>query len=78
MLNTNHVPQQWGTQTNITMKTLITATLLFLPCLLVLNESDTVVPNIIGMAYILFLFGESRYTERGKAFVRKIEKIFGV
>lgn len=59
------------------MKTLIIATLLFLPCLLVLNESDTVVPNIIGIVYIVLLCCKAQ-TEKGKEFIRKIEKIFGV
>lgn len=59
------------------MKTLIIATLLFLPCLLVLNESDTVAPNIIGMVYIVLLSCKAQ-TEKGKEFVHKIEKMFGV
>lgn len=59
------------------MKTLLIAILLFLPCLLVLNESDTVVPNIIGMVYIVLLSCKAQ-TEKGKGFVRKLEKIFEV
>lgn len=59
------------------MKTIIIATLLFLPCLLVLNESDTVVPNIIGMMYIVLLSCKAR-TEKGKEFIRKLEDVFEV
>ena len=31
------------------------ATLIFLPCLAILNESDSFIPNIIGFIYIAFL-----------------------
>lgn len=55
------------------MKTILTATLLFIPCLLVLNESNTFVPNILGFAYISVLFAASR-TEKGKKFIKKLYK----
>lgn len=44
------------------MKTLIIATLLFLPCLLIVSESNTIIPNLIGFAYIgiLALFANTR------------------
>lgn len=53
------------------MKTILTATILFLPCLLVLNESNTFIPNIIGFIYIAILFATSR-TEKGKKFIKKL------
>lgn len=34
---------------------IFTATLIFLPCLAILNESDSFIPNIIGFVYIAFL-----------------------
>lgn len=55
------------------MKTILTATLLAIPCLLVLNESNTFVPNILGFAYIAVLFAASR-TEKGKKFIKKLYK----
>lgn len=48
------------------MKTLLLSTILFLPCLLVLNESETIMPNLIGIAYIVALFVLSRKSERIK------------
>lgn len=53
------------------MKTILIATILFIPCLLVLNESNTFVPNIIGFIYIAILFAASR-TEKGKKFIKKL------
>lgn len=55
------------------MKTILTATILFIPCLLVLNESNTFVPNILGFIYIAVLFAASR-TEKGKKFIKKLYK----
>lgn len=48
------------------MKTLLLFTILFLPCLLVLNESETIMPNLIGIAYIVALSVLSRKSERIK------------
>lgn len=53
------------------MKTILTATTLFIPCLLVLNESDTFWPNIFGLAYIFGLYLASK-TGKGKKFLRKL------
>lgn len=55
------------------MKTILIATILFIPCLLVLNESNTFVPNILGFAYIAVLSAGSR-TEKGKKFIKKLYK----
>lgn len=48
------------------MKTLLLSTILFLPCLLVLNESETMIPNVIGAIYIAVMFVLSRNNERIK------------
>lgn len=48
------------------MKTIFLSTILFLPCLLVLNESETIIPNLIGITYIVALFVLSRKSERIK------------
>lgn len=53
------------------MKTILTATILFIPCLLVLNESETFVPNIFGLAYMFGLYLASK-TGKGKKFLRKL------
>lgn len=39
---------------------IVKATLLIMPCLLVFNESETLVSNLIGIAYIGCLFLHSR------------------
>lgn len=53
------------------MKTIIIATILLLPCLAVFNESETFVPNILGMFYMFALYFASK-TNKGKKFVRKL------
>ena len=53
------------------MKTLTLSTILFLPCLAVLNESESILPNIFGLAYILMLFGLS-WTKKGKKFCKRL------
>lgn len=53
------------------MKTLIITTLICLPCLAVLNESESVLPNLFGLAYILILFALSR-TNAGKKFCKRL------
>lgn len=39
---------------------IVKATVLIMPCLLVFNESETLVPNLIGLTYIGCLFLHSR------------------
>lgn len=56
------------------MKTIVTALILFLPCFLVLNESHTFMPNIIGLIYIFLLYVASK-TRTGKVFLRKLERV---
>lgn len=53
------------------MKTLILSTILLLPCLAVLNESESVLPNLFGLVYILILFALSR-TNAGKKFCNRL------
>lgn len=53
------------------MKTLILSTILLLPCLAVLNESESILPNLFGLAYILILFALSR-TNAGKKFCNRL------
>lgn len=55
------------------MKTIIIAIILSLPCLLVLNESNTFVPNIIGIIYIFVLYFASK-TKIGNRFCKKLHK----
>lgn len=55
------------------MKTLIITTLILLPCILLVNESETVIPNIIGLCYVCLLYLSSR-TKFGKLFISKLEK----
>lgn len=53
------------------MKTIIIATLICLPCLAVLNESESVLPNLFGLVYVLILFALSR-TNAGKKFCERL------
>lgn len=53
------------------MKTLIITTLICLPCLAVLNESESVLTNLFGLVYILILFALSR-TNAGKKFCKRL------
>lgn len=57
----------------------VIAIVLFAPCLLVLNESHTIVPNLIGFAYIGLLAMACR-TKIGRLFIERLlsidEKLF--
>lgn len=53
------------------MKTIIIATLICLPCLAVLNESESVLPNILGLCYMFALTLLCK-TNKGKKFLRKL------
>ena len=55
---------------------IIKATVLILPCILVVNESETFVPNLIGIAYIGCLYLYSR-TAAGAKMWRKLYKYLG-
>lgn len=56
------------------MKDLFIAAILIFPCLLVFNESYTIIPNLIGLSYIVMLVILSN-TEKGKEFVKRIDKL---
>lgn len=53
------------------MKSILIATTVLLPCLAVLNESESVLPNLLGLVYILILFALSR-TKGGKKFCERL------
>lgn len=52
------------------MKTIITGFCMALPCVLAFNDSDAIIYNIIGVAYMLVLYKLSQ-TKRGAAFCRR-------
>lgn len=66
------------------MKTILTATLLFIPCLAILNENDNIWINVLGFMYIVAIYALCKHRS-GKLFMRKLyketmymnEKIFG-
>lgn len=66
------------------MKTILTATLLFIPCLAILNENENIWINALGFAYIVGIYALSK-SKSGKLFMRKLyketmyinERIFG-
>ena len=45
-----------------------------LPCILIVNESDTFVPNIIGLAYIILLMLFSK-TSLGQKTIKHIDNL---
>lgn len=58
------------------------ATLMFLPCLAVFNESDSFVPNLIGFVYIAFLaiwfrtkYGRKQLTRLYRSILKLNDKI---
>ena len=53
------------------MKTIIITTLICLPCLAAFSESETFVPNILGLAHMFGLYFASK-TNKGKKFLRKL------
>lgn len=48
------------------MKTILLGTIVLLPCLLVFNDSDYVFVNVLGLAYIGFLFYAAHKSKRFK------------
>lgn len=52
----------------------IIAIVAFMPCILVLNESETIIPNIIGFGYIGLLFLVGR-TNVGRLFFKRLMSI---
>lgn len=66
------------------MKTILTATLLFIPCFAVLNENENIWINVLGFMYIVAIYALCK-RKSGKLFMRKLyketmymnEKIFG-
>lgn len=50
------------------MKTIFLGTIMLLPCLLIFNESEHVVVNLLGLAYISFLVYAVKRSERVKQF----------
>ena len=56
------------------IRDIIIAAVLLFPCLLVFNESYTIIPNLVGLVYMLLLVILSK-NKKGKAFSERIEKI---
>lgn len=48
------------------MKTIFLSTILIIPCILVLNESETIITNIIGLIYIAVLIVLAKKNQRVK------------
>ena len=53
------------------IKSVILLTVILMPCLLAFSESNSVLPNIIGLAY-MFLLAYLSSTKKGKKFCRKV------
>lgn len=65
------------------MKSILIATIVLLPCLAVLNQNDSIIPNILGFVYCAGLYLYTR-TRAGRYYSKKLaddidrinEKIF--
>ena len=55
------------------MKTILTATLLFIPCLAILNENENIWINVLGFMYIVGIFALCK-RKSGKLFLIKLYK----
>lgn len=55
------------------MKTIFLGTIILLPCLLVFNESEYILVNLLGLAYIRFLFYAANKSKRFKQFLVDFE-----
>ena len=55
------------------MKTILTATLLFIPCLAVLNDNENIWINVLGFMYIVAIFALCK-RKSGKLFLIKLYK----
>ena len=55
------------------MKTILTATLLFIPCLAIFNENENIWINVLGFAYIVGIYALSK-SKSGKLFMQKLYK----
>lgn len=53
------------------MKSILIATIVLLPCLAAFSESETLIPNFFGLAYMFGLYFASK-TNKGKKFLRKL------
>ena len=52
----------------------IAAMLIVAPCLLIISEGDTILPNLIGLCYTYMIYRLS-FTNIGKRFVKEINKL---
>lgn len=65
------------------MKSILIATIVFLPCFAILNQTESIVPNVLGFIYCAGLFMYTK-TKAGKYYSKKLtedidkinEKIF--
>ena len=55
------------------MKTILTATLLFIPCLAILNDNEDIWINVLGFMYIVAIYALCK-SKSGKLFMRKLYK----
>lgn len=54
------------------MKTIFLGILVIAPCTLILNESDYIIVNLIGFAYIALMFFLSKKSYRMKRFFKDL------
>lgn len=53
------------------MKSILIATIVLLPCLAVLNQNDSIIPNILGFVYCAGLYLYTR-TRAGRYYSKKL------
>lgn len=54
--------------------TLIVGTIVLFPCMMIFNESDSLLPNLFGIIYIGILILVGKYTKLGNWCVKKIDE----
>lgn len=57
-----------------TIVTIVVATIVALPCIMIFNDNDSFIPNLIGLAYIFGLTAFCKCTRLGKWCAKKFEQ----
>ena len=58
-----------------TIVTFVIATIVLLPCVLIFNENESLLPNLVGIVYIGGLIAFCKYTKLGQWCAKKLEDV---
>lgn len=56
------------------MKTILLGTIVLLPCLLIFNDSEYVIVNLLGLAYIGMLVLSAKFSVRVSRFFKDLDE----